>query len=300
MKNSCKLIPLALMIAALACAMAPTAAHSTTQTSGARADDGIRLWQAIAQAPPEVEAIAEVLGFERFAYVPPRLYTRWNPKRFDRARFDANLAEIKAICHGADWIGTDLEKEPREIIRHPDDYESHEIDWAKAQYTTMWAAFREVFPDAKLLEYNWPSGRRAGHFPLMDKMAVRHLDALSPSVFWSDHPNWPRSRSERIAHALELGREHDMPVVPWVFARHKVKNGQTVTYKPVPATALAAMLDLATTDGVAGLIVWSNVYSLLKSADPRRVIAETRRPDYERVRVDAWTVFVLGQTRIRR
>ncbi|MEE8154059.1 MAG: hypothetical protein V3T53_03750 [Phycisphaerales bacterium] len=288
-------IPIAAIISLVVYVMAQGSAPSTTPAIESTAGDGIRLWQAIQDAPPEVEAMAETIGFERFAYVPPRLYTLWNPKRFDRATFHANLAQIKAICRGAEWIGTDLEGRPRDIIRHPNDYGRTEVNAAKEQFRTMWAAFHDVFPDARQLEYNWDGSR-----PLMAELLLQHLDAVSPSVYITTNPESLSVKTRRLNEAICFGAEHDLPVIAWTWGRRKVKapdDDEVVLYEPLPDDLLAAMLDLATSDGVYGLIFWDNTYPLEARGDPKRVVVETLKPDYERTEVDAWTAVVLGQTR---
>ncbi len=126
----CKYIPLALMVAAVACWMAPTAApHGPPETPAIEpaAGNEIHLTYWIDSAPAEIEAIAESLGVERIAYVPPRYYTKGNPAKgtprtFSREKAEENLDAIKAICDGATWIISDIEQKHRHVVRHPDKY----------------------------------------------------------------------------------------------------------------------------------------------------------------------------------
>ena len=150
-----------------------------------------------------------------------------------------------------------------------------------------------------MIEYNWPNGRRAEDFPLMDQMAIDHLDGFSPSVYFRSNFSWPRSAADRVNHALNLGRKHNKPVITWIWEREKsLSADRTIaTYNLVPHEGLITMLDRATADGVHGVIFWSNTLQLSAARNPARVIPETLAPNYEPADVYTGIANLMAETR---
>lgn len=227
MKNGIyKLMPLALMVAAVAYAMAPTAAPATTPTIEAMHSHEIRLTYAIADAPAAIKATAEALGIEPIGYLRPGLYTSWTDgrKHFDADKAQGNLPAITAILENQEWGITDLEKTPRRVVRfaHEIDedgtrrYTSDEVKWAIDQFTTMWEWFRSQFPNLKLSEWNLSPSRNSGQHPLAESLVIQHLDAFDISMYWNTRPGWVNGRRKILEHAVELGRDHAKPVIVWI------------------------------------------------------------------------------------
>lgn len=314
MKNRIsKLIPLAFIIA-FACAMVPNVAPATTSTIEAMHGHELRLTYAIADAPAAIKATAEALGIEPIGYLPPKLYTSWTDgrKHFDAEKAQRNLPAITAILENNEWGITDLEKNPRRIVRFAhevdDDgtprYLTSEIRWAIEQYETMWKWFRWHFPELKLSEWNLSPSRDSSQHPLAEGMMLRHLDAIDISMFWNTRPGWFNGRRKILRHAVELGRQHDKPVIVWIWERYKVWNeDRTVAvYEPLSREAIDQMLDLAISEGVDIVVLWSNTYSLLAADNPAKVIAETigRDPDYDPLpAVNARIVSLMAEMRLR-
>ncbi len=260
----------------------------------------VRLWHAITDAPPEVEAMASTLGFERFAHVRSGLYVSWDPQRFDRAKFNANIEEIKAICDGADWISTDLEGLSRRIVRRPSDYSRTELKWAKWQFTSMWWAFRDVFPDVKIVEYDFPMSWRAGQYHEVDWLVLEYLDGFSPSIYWQDTPSWERIAAGKVNYALAMGRNTNRPVFPWVTERFKSWNDEhtVATYELLAHDDLTTMVDFATT-GTNGVIYWTYTLRRAANGNPARIIPETLRPGYTQSDLYPGLAILMAETRTR-
>lgn len=254
---------------------------------------GIQLTYAIANAPPEIAATAQAVGIETFGFLRPGLYTSWTAgrKHFDADKAQRNLPALTAILENNAWMMTDLEKHPRRIVRDPDDYEPEEVKWAIAQYETMWKWFRTAFPNHKLTEWNLSYATDNRPFPLAEALVVRHLDAFDISFFWNTRPGWLTKHRQILQHAIDLGRQHDRPVIITIWERTKVWNADrtVAVYVPLSRTAVDQMLGIivAEADPAVPMIVvfWSNTYSLLAANNPAKVIAETighdDDPDYD-------------------
>ena len=278
MKNrNWKLIPGALLIAAAIAGLSfgwwvypstPTAAPSTTQ-----------LRYAIADAPPAITQVAAARGIETIGYVRPGFYTSWTNgrKHFDAAKATRNIEQLRTVLKGMDWMVTDLEKTPRRIVRDPDDYEPDEVKWAIDQYTTMWKWFRAHFPDLKLSEWNLSPGRDSNDFPLAETLGLKWTDSVDVSLFWHRSPGRLAKQQKILEHAIELGKLHDKTVIAWVWERRVVRNvDRTVAvYEPLSREAIDQMLDLALSEGVDIVVLWSNSYAILAAKNPSKVIAET-------------------------
>jgi hypothetical protein len=243
----------------------------------------IRLMYWILDAPPEITAIAEALDFDRIGFVRPSLYTKWNPKRFDVEWAQQNLEKITAALEGGEWMVTDLEGEPRRRVRYPDEYDDEpgEVRRAVKEYLTMWKWFRSHFPNLKLSEWNLSPGVDSDRFPLAEKLVLSSLDAIDISLYWRHRPGWLNGHRKVVAHAVELGRAHNKPVIVWVWERYLVWNDDhtVAVYTPVPREAIDQMIGLAMTDGVDIVALWSNTYAILAANNPRKIIAETAGRD---------------------
>ncbi len=308
-KLSLALLLIAVFVSAIAMpivvAMAPLPQPPTSQPveSTARTPIDLRYW--ILDAPPEIDGMAQALDFERIGFVRPKLYQRSNPSRFDAARAMRNFDAISEALYGMDWGISDLEGEPRRKVRYPHEYDEFaEVLQAIGQFVTMVAWFRNHFPDLKWSEWNLSPGKDSDQFPLAERLVISQFDAIDISMFWRDTGGWLNYHRQMLEHAVELGREHDKPVIVWVWERYKVWNEDhtVAVYTPVPREAIERMLDLSVVAGVDIVVFWSNTYYLLAEGNPKRVIWETvgRDADYDPLPViNAWIVSFMAEMRLR-
>lgn len=251
-----------------------------------------------------VEPTAELLGFSRFAYIRPKLYTKRNSngdRVFDAATMAANASIIQAICQGKEFACMNIEGRLRYIITHPDadDVTPEDLRWAVGDFIDSWAALRKLVPGIKVGEWAWPHGPEP-RFWLMNWLTTNFLDFLNPSCFWKRHSTWDDKIQDRMIHARQLGNEHDMPVCTWVFERHKVPNaaGLGATLFLISRLARIRMLIYATTD-VDAVVFWSHTLRIAE-ADPNLIIPETLEPDYEPADIYAPLTVMLGEIQMRR
>ncbi|MCH7792403.1 MAG: hypothetical protein IID31_09020 [Planctomycetes bacterium] len=169
---------------------------------------------------------------------------------------------------------------PLRIVRDPDSYEKHEVRWALQQYIQMFGWFRSRWPDAKLSAYNLSPSSPGHTFPLAEMLGLRFTDSIDVSMYWNAKENWRDSRQQIMSYAVELGRQHDLPVIVWVWDRYLIwNNDRTVaTYKPLSYEAVEQMVELAISEGVDIVVLWSNTYGLL-TVDSSRIIEETINRD---------------------
>ena len=303
----CKLIPLALMITAVACWMAPTAAPQGPPETPAiepAAGNEIHLTYSLANAPAEIEAIAEALGVERIAYVRPGLYTRGNADRtirtFNREKSEKNLEAIKAICDGAVWIITDIEKKHRRVVRHPKNYTEAEVKEAVEQYVACWSWFRSHWPNALLFEWNLSNAREAGVYIFAEELVLEHLDGFAVSLFWRDKANWRDMRERIVAHANTLVAPHDKIVIAGIGARYKIKHEHGVTeFAPVSREVIDAMIEIAFGGDV--VFLWSNAHKRLPNPPgSENVLTERLKGiDDPLAHVNAHMVLILAEMRLK-
>ena len=253
-----KLIPFALMIAAV-WVMAQTAATPTTQTSPSTTI----LTYAIDDAPTAVTVVAEALGIQRIAEVRPHLYTRVNGDRtirtFDRERAERNLEAIKAICDGAVWIITDIEKKHRDVIRRPDNYSDVEVEEAVTQYIACWSWFRSHWPDALIFEWNLVNAREAGRYTDGEELVMKHLDGFAVSVFYRKKANWQEVRERVVAHANSLVAGTGKIVIAGIHEKYnKHQPGGSSKQIAIPRDIVAPMIEVALEADV--VMLWSNTF----------------------------------------
>lgn len=235
--------------------------------------DPTRLAYSIENAPPEIEAKAESLGIERIAYVKPALYTRGNADRtvrtFNREKAEQRLAEIAAICDGATWIITDIEKKHRDAVRHPDRFSGAEVKEAVDQYIACWSWFRSHWPDAMIFEWNLSNAREAGRNTFAEKLILKHLDGFAVSVFYRHKRNWQEVRGQVVAHANSLVASNDKIVIAGIHEKYNAHQPDgTSKSTPVPSEIVDAMVEVALEADVTFL--WSVTYARI-AVDPLAV-----------------------------
>lgn len=263
------------------------------------------LRHAILKAPESIQAIASEWGINPIAYVRPGLYTNPSDRSWNEHKAERNLAEIKLICDGADIIITDMEKEPRRRVLHPDDYEPEEVNWAiNDNFVPMWKWFRARWPKAKLSEFGLSRGRFDGEFELADELIIKHLDALDVSAYGKpDRTSWPHLIKGRIQHARELADEHDKLVVTWIWDRYKKYHQQdeATEFRPLPTDIREQMLNMAIAAGIDVTVFWSNCYHILDAGKPERYLTESVNHTAEEalVLVDAQAVRLLAEMRLQ-
>lgn len=298
-----RFVPFALMIAAVTCWMAPTAAPQEPPEAPAiepTIGNKIRLTYWIDNAPAEIEAIAESLGIERIAYVPPRYYTKGQPRTFNREKAEKNLDAIKAICDGATWIISDIEQKHRHVVRHPNHYTETEVKEAVEQYVACWSWFRSHWPNALLFEWNLSNRREAGAYTFAEKLILKHLDGFAVSLFWRDKANWRDVRERIVAHANALVAPHDKIVIAGIGERYKIEreNGKA-EFAPVPREIIDAMIEVALGGDV--VFLWSIAYKRLPDRPgSRSVLTEKLNgADNPLAQVNAHMVLMLAEMRLK-
>ncbi len=265
MKNGIRRsIPLALMITAVTCWMAPTAVPQQPPPSGTPSvTPTVQLGYSIENAPPEIDTIAEALGIDRIAYVKPALYTRGNADRtvrtFNREKAEQRLAEIAAICDGATWIITDIEKKHRAAVRHPDKYSDAEVKEAVDQYIACWSWFRSRWPDAKVFEWNLVNAREPGRYTLGEQLVLKYLDGFAVSIFYRRKQDWQPVREQVVAHANSLVAGTDKIVIAGIHERHNDhRPGKRNKQAPIPREIVGPMVEVALKADV--VMFWSNTF----------------------------------------
>ncbi len=303
----CKYIPLALMVAAVACWMAPAAAPQGPPETPAiepTTGDEVQLAYWIANAPAEIEAIAESLGVERIAYVPPRYYTKGNPAKgtprtFSREKAEENLDAIKAICDGATWIISDIEWEQRRIVRRPQDYSEATVKATVDQYVACWSWFRSHWPNALVFEWNLTNAGKPGVATFAEQLVLKHLDGFAISIFWHDRAKWRDVVGRSVAHANALVAPHDKIVICGIWERYKIQHDDGVSeIAPVPREGVDAMIEVALGGDV--VFFWSNSHRRFASSGSKKVLTEIMNEgDDPLPGINAHVVRVLAEMRLR-
>lgn len=221
------------------------------------------LTYAIDNAPAVIHSIASALGVERIAEVPPRYYTRANADKtirtFDREKAERNFDKIAAICDGATWIITDIEKKHRDAVRHPDNFNDSEVKEAVDQYIACWSWFRSNWPNALIFEWSLSNAREPGRNTFAEKLILKHLDGIAVSCFWHDKANWPIVRRQIIAHANSLVASTDKIVIAGIREQYNVHNADgTSTTTPVPRAIVDTIIEVSLDARL--VMFWSNTY----------------------------------------
>lgn len=244
----------------------------------------LRFWAD--EAPEVIHDLAVAFNYKDIGFVLPYLYRSTEPQHhFDQIKAERNYDEIASVLVGQDYVITDLEKLPRRIVRDPDDYETKEVKWAQDQYISMWAWFRNKFPNLKLSEWGFHKAQYAGDQDMAEKLMLRYTDTIDCSVYWKPYSNWHNSRSNYISRAVSLGQQHSKPVILWVYDRYQVwtENHSVRVSHPITEQAMNEMITMAVREGVEIIVVWSNVFKILANNKPYHVIAETigQAPSYD-------------------
>ena len=221
------------------------------------------LTYSIESAPAEIHSIASALDIERLAEVPPRFYTRLNAdqtfRTFDREKAERKLTEIAAICDGATWIVTDIEKKHRAAIRHPDNYSDVEVEEAVTQYIACWSWFRSHWPDALIFEWNLVNARKPGVYTFGEKLILKHLDGFAVGVFYRDKANWQRVRERLVAHANSLVEGTDKIVIAGIHEKYNAHQPDGPSKQiAIPREIVVPMVEVALEADV--VMLWSNTF----------------------------------------
>lgn len=261
-----------------------------------------KLAHAILDAPPEIEAIAASLGIEQIAFVPHSFYTTGTPevRTFNIEKANKKLDTISAICDGATWIVTDIEKKHRDVIRRPDKYSDAEVKAAVEQYVACWSWFRSHWPSAKIFEWNLTNAREADVYTFAENLVLKHLDGFAVSIFYRDKNNWQRVREEVVAHADSLVAGTDKIVIAGIHERHKIKHEGGVTeFAPLSRDIVDAMIEVAL--GADIVFFWSPTYKRIDNpAGSANVLSEILAGvDNPEQQINARVVLVLAEMRLK-
>ena len=238
-------------------------ANATAPASAQTGPSTTILTYAIDDAPTAITVVAEALGIQRIAEVRPHLYTRVNTDRtirtFDRERAEQNLAAIAAICDGATWIVTDIEKKHRDAIRHPDNFSDAEVEEAEQQYIACWSWFRSHWPNALIFEWNLVNAREPGRYTDGESLVLKHLDGFAIGVFYRDKANWREVREQVVAHANSLVAGTDKIVIAGIHEKHnKHQPDGSSKQIAIPREIVAPMVEIALEADV--VMLWSNTF----------------------------------------